>query len=159
VNAHRLMSVRADLVKETLVQTICDRVRERSAGEPPLPALLDGEPDLARMGYLARLVEAELFEPARSPMPGLADMLEERLAGGPNLPAAVEAVARDLASREPLDRPEPSDADAVTWRVPGPGGHVRHYVALRLAAGRTQLKREFVFGFVIRCCEEALSPR
>ncbi|HEV3378797.1 MAG TPA: hypothetical protein VG126_16115, partial [Thermoleophilaceae bacterium] len=60
MSAQRLMSVRADVVKDTLVQTICDRVRARLAGDPahPLPALLEGEAELARMGYLARVVEA-----------------------------------------------------------------------------------------------------
>ncbi|HEV3376582.1 MAG TPA: hypothetical protein VG126_04820, partial [Thermoleophilaceae bacterium] len=105
----------------------------------------------------ARVVEAELFEPARSPAPGLADTLGERLAAGAERQAAVEAVARELAAQEPLERPDPSDAGAVTWRVPGPGGHVRHYVARRLIGpGDPGLKRDFVYGFVVRCCEEAL---
>jgi hypothetical protein len=86
-------------------------------------------------------------------------MLRARMNDRSSWPQAAAAVARELASREPLERPQPGDPHAVTWRVPGPGGHVRHYVALRLTAGRRELKRDFVFGFLIRCCEEALSPR
>jgi hypothetical protein len=157
----RLMSVRSDVVKETLVETVCQRVTVRLGETLPAAALtaLGDAPDVARMGYLARVVESELFQPARSSMPGLADMLRRRMSDRSSWPEAAAAVARELASREPLERPQPGDPDAVTWRVPGPGGHVRHYVALRLTAERRELKRKFVFGFLVRCCEEALSPR
>lgn len=132
------MSVQSELVQQTIVETICERVRARSPD------------DLVHGGYLARVVEAELFEPARAPMPGLA----ERLRSSP-----AEDVARELASREPLERPDPDDPDAASWRVPGPGGHVRHYVARRLAgdAAPAELKRDFMYGFLMRCCEEAVS--
>lgn len=128
------MAVRSDLVKETMVETICSRVRARLEDEHLTPE---------RAGYLARLVETELFAAARSPLPGLTDDSRE-----------AEVIARELASREPLDRPAPDDPDAVSWRVPGPGGHVRHYVAVRLL-GRAELKRDFMYGFLMRCCEEA----
>jgi hypothetical protein len=167
------MSVRSEVVKETLVETICGRVLARLKDDPPpaVAGVLDGAPDVARMGYLARVVESELFQPARSPMPGLAESLRARLDGGSTWPEAAAAVARELAAREPLERPTPDDPDAVSWRVPGPGGHVRHYVARRLIEGRdavaertaapqrdAALKRDFVYGFLVRCCEEVLSP-
>jgi hypothetical protein len=155
------MSVRSDVVKETLVETVCQRVTVRLGETLPAAVLtaLGDAPDVGRMGYLVRVVESELFQPARSPMPGLADMLRGRMNDRASWPQAAAAVARELASREPLERPQPGDPDAVTWRVPGPGGHVRHYVAVRLTGEGRELKREFVFGFLIRCCEEALSPR
>jgi hypothetical protein len=156
------MSVRSALVRETLVPTICERIRARLPGDLSEQAaeMLERRPELARMGYIARVVESELFEPARSPMPGLRDLVSERLSRGAAWPEAVTTVAHELASLEPLDRPEPGDEDAVSWRVPGPGGHVRHYVALRLIGEReAALKRDFMYGFLVRCCEEALSPR
>jgi hypothetical protein len=181
------MSVRTELVKETLVGRICDRVIPRLTEELP-PAVAgaldeglrsDDTPNpsalsatMTRAGYFTRVVEAELFEPARSEVPGLTDTLRDRLGEGSLWPSAAAAVARDLASREPLERPAPDDADAASWRVPGPGGHVRHYVARRLVAEHSPssstrpadealhapLKRDFMYGFLIRCCEEALPP-
>lgn len=158
------MSVRSDLVKETIVDRMCQGVAARIRSD--LPAGVAGALDqseasaeLARAGYFARLVETELFDAARSPMPGLADTLGSRLWDGALWPDAVRGIARDLASREPLERPAPDDADAVSWRVPGPGGHVRHYVALRLISDQpVALKRDFMYGFLIRCCEEAVPP-
>jgi hypothetical protein len=151
MSERRLMSVRSELVKETLVDTICERVDASMAnGVPPAVAVaLEAAPSserAARAGYFARIIETELFEAARAPMPQLAE----------ELAAGVE-VARTLAAREPLDRPDPNDADAVSWRIPGPGGHVRHYVALRLVEdGRASLKSDFMYGFLVRCCEEVL---
>jgi len=69
---------------------------------------------------------------------------------------------------EPVGRPAPDDPAATTWRVPGPGGHVRHYLARRtiedLLQGRDRpfdgdpadLKIPWVYGFLVRACEEAL---
>ena len=114
---------------------------------------------LARRGYLARIAETELFEAAQRAPTGLADRL--RAAG-----ADVAAVARELARAEPAGRPHPDDERSFAWRVPGPGGHVRHYLAMgairktgELPAGDTSgdLKRCWLYGFYVRCCEEALS--
>ena len=182
MNESRLMSVRSDVVKETLVERISDRVVARLPGELPAEvcaALDDGleaegntgsselSAQMARAGYLTRIVEAELFEPARAPMPGLAEQLCARLERGAPWHAAAAEVARQLASGEPLHRPDPGDVGAASWRVPGPGGHVRHYVADRLAgrlpsthggsvdqARPSASKRDFMYGFFVRCCEE-----
>lgn len=154
------MSVRSELVKETLVDTICDRVRARMTQDvpPSVAVALDAAPasqSAARAGYFARITETELFEAAREPMPTLADeLVASRGAASPWSETVIE-IARTLAAREPLERPDPDDADAGSWRVPGPGGHVRHYVALRLVEdGEVALKRDFMYGFLVRCCEE-----
>jgi len=167
------MSVRSELVKETIVQRICERIAAQLPGDPPAAVAgaldqglrPDGQPGspapaatLARAGYYARVVETELFDAARSPLPGLAADLRAHVQQGSAWADAAAELARELASREPLERSDPGHADAVSWRVPGPGGHVRHYVARRLAgnSGAAALKRDFMYGFLIRCCEEAL---
>jgi hypothetical protein len=160
------MSVDSRLVKDVLVREILRRA-EAHAQRGEGASLAEGnsglaraedsglarEPEsgLARLGYCTRLAETELFEPARAPMPGLA----ERIGSG-----AATDVSRELASAEPAGRPEPDDG-APSWQVPGPGGHVRHYVA-SLAAEQAapdmdpaEAKRAFMLGFFLRCCEEA----
>jgi len=140
-----LISVRTEVVLETLVGSIADAVAERmgkplDAGvEPALAATPD--PRLARMGYLARELEVERFERARAPMPWLAGLGYD--------------AASELAAGEPSERPEPGDDRAVSWKVPGPGGHVRHYLALR-AGGE---KRVWLTGFLVHCIQETLSGR
>jgi hypothetical protein len=145
----RLMSVDSRLVKDVLVRELLRRAEghaEQGAGRH-----LAGEHSaMVRLGYCARLAEADLFEPARAPLPGLAERMAKE---------ATTDVSRELASAEPSDRPDPED-DVASWRVPGPGGHVRHYVAM-LAAERlapdddpAQAKRAFMYGFFVRCCEE-----
>ena len=145
-----LMSVRTEVVEEVLIPSLLEAALERETA--PLPdeveaALAQIEDDvsarLARLGYLAREVELERFAPARQRMPWLAnrDPLE-------------------LAAQEPLEKPRPDDRRAVTWRVPGPGGHVRHLLAMRAAAhvvreadgttGARDLKRAWVYGFLLR---------
>lgn len=164
MSERRLMSVRSELVRETLVDTICDRARAL-VGSPvpePVATALDAtaQPELARLGYFVRITETELFEPARRATPGLADELRVLADGESPWPRVVSELAGGLAAREPRERPDPDDGDAVSWRFPGPGGHVRHYVALRLiGSGDAALKRDVVYGFVVRCCEEASPPR
>ena len=84
--------------------------------------------------------------------------------------AALTATCADLARAEPIDKPHPDDPAAATWRVPGPGGHVRHYLARRVieedlqAESRSrpfegdpaELKAAWTYGFLLRACEEAL---
>jgi hypothetical protein len=176
-----LISVRAEVVRETLVARIVELIR--TASEQPAPAvaeLLANPPPgtsagsthevgneaegsgpraerLAHAGYRLRLVEWRLFEPARRPTPGLAERLRERIETGVSRMQAIAMLSRELAEAEPLERPRPDDERAGTWRVPGPGGHVRHYVAQELiGAGPPELKRAFVYGFFVRCCEEAI---
>lgn len=183
------MPVRLEVVKEVLVERILSEALARYPPRPSapvaraleatldLPACDGGALDLRlrRLGYLTRVIEVELFEAAREPIEGLAQELARRLAGGLDWPFAAAAVSLELARREPLPRPRPDDELAVSWRVPGPGGHVRHYLVSAAIAdalgeeggGRAlppgiaeagELKRCWTYGFLVRCCEEALAP-
>lgn len=123
---------------------------------------------IARAGYLERVVEAKMFERAQEPMPGLAERLADAKRDGSDFEAA-QLTARALALEEPEGKPEPGSA---SWRVPGPGGHVRHFAALAIAnelaaSGddadavppapldrQLVAKRCFIYGFYLRCCEE-----
>ena len=110
-----------------------------------------------------------MFEPAREPMLWLSEMVEERAASAPSRAEAIASLCRQLAGDEPDAKPSLGEG---SWRVPGPGGHVRHFLALAAADelahgegnGEPELKRElsageakrcFLFGFYARCCEEA----
>jgi hypothetical protein len=185
------MPVQVEVIKEVLVDRILGDVLERYPGDLAGPAAQALEADLdmpvcdggaldlrlRRIGYLTRLVEADLFEPARTPMEGLADAVTARIAGAEEWSAAVSAVCAELARHEPLPKPTPDDERATSWKVPGPGGHVRHYVVAAAIAdalsggdenGRggladgiedaAELKRSWMYGFLVRCCEEALPP-
>ena len=155
----RRIAVRAELVKELLVGRILDAVDQRSPGPAPEAVAEAGgrfgvpagpAEELARRGYLCRVVERELFEPARAPTPWLAEALKDRT------PADLSA---ELAGEEPADRPSPPEG---SWRVPGPGGHVRHFVAIETAVrlppprgvDPALLKRCWLYGFYLCCCEE-----
>jgi len=175
--------VNTALVLQTLVERIFGLVEGRRDDGPPesvaavlaapdLPRLAGGghpqlDPDLRHAGYLARVVEAELFEPARRPADWISQMLIERFASTASWDEAVAGVCADLARSEPLGKPSPEDDAAMSWRVPGPGGHVRHYLArrtiedyLREAEAPVddpgELKRPWLYGFFVRACEEAL---
>lgn len=179
------MPVQADVVKEVLVDRILLEVLNRYPGAPTRPArsalqarlslpVCDGgalDLWMRRVGYLTRVVEADMFESARVPMDGLEERLRAREADG--WAFAATSLSAELAGVEPLAKPQPSAGDAVSWLVPGPGGHVRHYVvaaaiAEALASGSAalpdgirdagELKRSWTYGFLIRCCEEALPP-
>ena len=157
------MSVQSELVRETIVNTICERALAR-ADDPLSPAVAEAldaapHPELARAGYFARVAETELFEPAREPAAWLQDELRSLGSEGSPWPSGVTEVAGRLADGEPLERPDPGNADAVSWRIAGPGGHVRHYVAQRLSGDRPGSKRDVTYGFVVRCCEEIADPR
>jgi hypothetical protein len=186
----QLMPVQVEVIKEILVDRILGDALELYPGEPlaavkdaleaelDLPVCDGGALDLRmrRIGYLSRIVEADLFEPARNPMEGLAEDLTERLAEPDGWAAAVSALSLELAREEPLPKPKPTDERATSWKVPGPGGHVRHYVVAaaiadamsgdmdgqaRLAEGiydAGELKRSWMYGFLVRCCEEVLPP-
>ena len=140
------MRVSTELVVETLVSSLHTAAEERAQGA--------GVSWLEDMGYQARALELERFAPAREPMPWLTEMLATR---------EPEALCAQLAGDEPLDRPDPGQAPS--WRVPGPGGHVRHYVAVRAARAfrladggdvdDLALKRAWMRGFFRHCCEEA----
>ncbi len=180
-----LIGVDTGLILQTLVENAFALIEKRRGERPPdaIAAVLEGgdqlvaggddptiEHDLRHAGYLARLVEAEMFEPARQPAEWIPDMLREHFARTTSWPGAIAALSRDLARSEPLAKPSPDDEAAMTWRVPGPGGHVRHYLARRaiedrlLARGNplpidpAELKRAWLYGFFVRACEEALPP-
>jgi hypothetical protein len=184
------MPVQVEVIKEILVDRILGGALEQYPGSPPAPVkhALEAELDLPaadggaldlrmrRIGYLTRIVEADLFEPAREPLEGLADELARQIARGGAWTAAACAVSAERAREEPLPKPSPDDEHSTSWKVPGPGGHVRHYVvaaaiadALSVEAnGQNQppegiedaaeLKRCWMYGFLVRCCEQALAP-
>jgi hypothetical protein len=159
------MRVRTELVLDQLVSRVLGRALELQSAPPSEPAdalLAEGpEPiELSRLGYASRVAETELFEPARQPMAGLSLRID---AGD-----GWAEICRELAADEPDGKPDPGEG---SWRVPGPGGHVRHFLALaaadevihgnaggdpatrELSAG--EAKRCFLFGLYVRCCEEA----
>jgi hypothetical protein len=178
-----VIAVDASLVGKTLVDAVYSRVQALDAPAPPDPVgpALD-DPDLslasndeARLemalrhaGYLARVVEAEMFDPAKQPATWLGGRLQQHFERSGDWAAAITAACAELARAEPVDKPHPDDPAAATWRVPGPGGHVRHYVARRTIEEQLQgrdrpvdgdpaeLKIPWVYGFFVRACEEVL---
>ena len=174
--------VNTGLVRDTLVMRIFGIVEGRREDPPPesVAAVLAAggprvtvdhaqlEADLRHAGYLARVVEVELFEPARQAADWLEGMLTEQFLSTGTWDEAVVAVCTQLARSEPLGKPSPEDETAMSWRVPGPGGHVRHFLArhtiedyLRDAESKVvedpaELKRPWLYGFFVRACEEAL---
>jgi hypothetical protein len=180
-----VVAVDAGLVAKTLVEAVHSRVVARPDPAPPDPAgaALDDpilsfvhasegrtEMRMRRAGYLARVVEAELFEPARTPAPWLRSLLRARLVDGEDATAALTAICAELARAEPLTKPAPDDPAAATWRIPGPGGHVRHLLVRRTIEEQLQgearsrpfdgdpaeLKAPWTYGFLVRACEELL---
>ena len=122
-------------------------------------------------GYITRVVEVEMFEPGQAN--GRVDPRDaERAARGHgDWARAVTEACTDLANSEPLGKPNHEDERARTWRIPGPGGHVRHYASSRAIGeelGRVnasgaigdpaELKRLWLYGFFVRACEEAVPP-
>lgn len=166
-----LMRVDAKLVREHLVRSLLEDARRLRSIEPH-PAVIDEplagylatltegpEPELASrvaaLGYFARRVETERFARARAGITWVA----ERPAGA----GTGAQVALELALAEPEGRPEPVERTA-SWHVPGPGGHVRHYLALESAAAESPgaspataaaLRRCWLVGFFGRCLEES----
>lgn len=180
-----LLAVDTGLVIQTLVERVVDRVEARRDEDSPEPiaAVLDamdaqlagGEDPalitgLRHAGYLCRVVELEFFEPANKAADWIPAMVRERFARTTSWAEAVAGVCADLARSEPLGKPSPDDEAAMSWRVPGPGGHVRHYVARRTIEEHlrgwesptvgepAELKRPWMYGFFVRACEEALPP-
>jgi hypothetical protein len=178
-----VIAVDPGLVGKTLVEAVFTRVQKLAAPAPPEPVgpALD-DPDLSlasndearlemrlrRAGYLARVVEAEMFEPAKQPATWLASRVQEHFAHSGDWTAAITVTCAELARAEPVGKPHPDDPAAATWRVPGPGGHVRHYLARRTIEEHLQgrdrpvdgdpadLKIPWVYGFFVRACEEVL---
>lgn len=163
-----LISVRTQVVLDTLVASMTEAAAERADEplSPPVDAALAharGDPRLIRMGYLGRALEVERFERARHPMPWLAEEFRRRRADGSSWALAAAALAGQLAKDEPAGRPRPDDEAAVSWKVPGPGGHVRYYLALRAAGdGAASIPdaatRSWLVGFLVHCIGEAVPP-
>ena len=181
-----LFQVDSALVRDTMVEGIHEKVEARRREGPPESILPVLEADtgletgcqeaklangLRHAGYLTRVVEVEMFEPARRPAEWITEMLNERLAETGDWSRAVTEACTDLANSEPLGKPSHDDERARTWRIPGPGGHVRHYASSRAIGeelGRTnviaeigdpsELKRLWLYGFFVRACEEAVPP-
>ena len=179
-----LFPVDTRLVLETLVEKVHDLVVDRMSEEPPeeiLPVLDSKEQlvvatkypavdrGLRRAGYLTRVIEVEIFEPAQSIADWIPKKLEERFAKTEDWSEAIVSICAEIARAEPLEKSDPDDEDAWSWRVPGPGGHVRHYLSRRAIGDELQkdpeqgpvdnpadLKRPWVYGFFVRACEEAL---
>jgi hypothetical protein len=177
------IAVDAGLAGQTIVEAIFARVQEIHLPDPPenVGDALDDldlafvsakegavEMQMRRKGYLAREVELELFEPARKPARWLEPLLQENFAETPDWTVALRATCEELARSEPVAKPHPDDPAAKTWKVAGPGGHVRHFVARRtieeLLQGRdtafdgdpADLKTPWMYGFFLRACQEVL---
>ncbi|MEJ7893362.1 MAG: hypothetical protein WKF94_12050 [Solirubrobacteraceae bacterium] len=178
-----LLPVDSGLVRQTLVETLFGEVEKRSDEHIPAEVasvlLSDAEAfagagetvldhDLRRFGYHARRVEVELFEPARRPAEWMPGLLREHLARTGDWAQALGAACAGLVRTEPIGKPSPTDEAAHSWRVPGPGGHVRHYLARRtiedflrerdqpVAGDPAELKRAWLYGFFVRAGVEAL---
>lgn len=186
------MAVKTELVKEFLIDRVFGDVEDRYPGEvservetalarAPEEVLADEmrspEADLAavqlaRRGYLERVVETELFERARQPLPSLGS---KGVSDDGDWVRAAVRLSAELARLEPAGKPDPRDEGWTSWRVPGPGGHVRHYLALMSAfslfaqgedsppvfpdgVGESDLKRSWMYGFYVRCYEECATP-
>lgn len=180
-----LFQVDSALVRDTMVEAIHEKVEARRREGPPdsIRPVLEAEgpatgnqderlgKGLRLSGYLTRVVEVEMFEPAKRQADWIGDMIRERLADTGDWARAVTETCTDLANSEPLGKPAHDDERARTWRIPGPGGHVRHYTSSRAIGeelGRTnaiseigdpsELKRLWLYGFFVRVCEEAVPP-
>lgn len=178
----RFVPVNTTVLLQTLVEAVHEQVEQRRATRALLvtpPALEadhaligDNEPALDRTlrvcGYLARVVEVDLFEPAQSNAAWVGDKIAPHRERTGDADEAIAALCGELAMAEPIDRPDPDDPAAMTWQVPGPGGHVRHYLARRtieevlrerekpIEGDPADLKRAWVYGYLVRTCEEAL---
>lgn len=148
-----LISVRSDVAASLLIDGLFDEAVGRL--EDPLPSDIETalataeDPRIARLGYLARVVELERFEVARAPDTWLVDWV----AGQPE--ATIADLAVVLAAQEPLEKTAPVDG-APLWKAPGPGGHVRHFLAVRACgSGPPERKRSWCVGFFVRCCDDA----
>jgi hypothetical protein len=155
-----------DAARDRAVEPLEEALEHTLRRAPDTVGVSDGRPDLvsaltglARLGRETRGAELDRFAVARD-RPG-EDLVASLTAG--DLPHAA-GVCVELARAEPAARPEPADPNSVSWQIPGPGGHVRHYVALRCvgalpaaanvvrAAGvadPAELKRAWLYGFLV----------
>ena len=184
VDRSNLFPVKTNVILDTLVERVHDLVEERLLTEPPdevLPVLDSKEQlvvatkypavdrGLRRAGYFTRVIEVEIFEPAQQLADWAPALLEERYQKHGSWPEAIVSICTEIAAAEPLDKPDVDDENAWSWKVPGPGGHVRHFLARRSIGSHLQrdpeqgpvddpaeLKKPWIYGFFVRTCEEAL---
>ena len=184
VDRSNLFPVKTNVVIDTLVEKVHDLVEERLLTEPPdevLPVLDSREQlvvatkypavdrGLRRAGYFTRVIEVEIFEPAQSVAEWIPELLEERFEQHGGWSDAIVSICTEAARVEPIETPDVADENAWSWRVPGPGGHVRHFLARRSIGSHLQrdpeqgpvddpaeLKKPWIYGFFVRACEEAL---
>lgn len=148
-----LISVRSDVAASLLIDGLFDeavgRLGDELAVSTGISLARSADTRVARLGYHARIIELERFEVARTPSPWLIEHLVD------GFEDSIGEISMSLASAEPLGKSAPADGSPA-WRIPGPGGHVRHFLALRaIGAGPPELKRDWMFGFMLRCCEDA----
>ena len=184
VDRSNLFPVKTNVILDTLVERVHDLVEERLLTDPPeeiLPVLDSKEQlvvatkypavdrGLRRAGYFTRVIEVEIFEPAQKVADWVPELLEERFAKTSDWGQAIVSICTEIAKAEPIDKPDVDDENAWSWRVPGPGGHVRHFLARRSIGSHLQrdpeqgpvddpaeLKQPWIYGFFVRTCEEAL---
>ena len=184
VDRSNLFPVKTNVILDTLVERVHDLVEERLLSEPPeeiLPVLDSKEQlvvatkypavdrGLRRAGYFTRVIEVEIFEPAQKVADWVPALLEERFAETSDWGQAIVSICTEIAKAEPIDKPDVDDENAWSWRVPGPGGHVRHFLARRSIGSHLQrdpeqgpvddpaeLKQPWIYGFFVRVCEEGL---
>lgn len=184
VDRSNLFPVKTNVILDTLVERVHDLVEDRLLTEPPeeiLPVLDSREQlvvatkypavdrGLRRAGYFTRVIEVEIFEPAQKVAEWVPELLEERFAKTSDWGQAIVSICTEIAKAEPIDKPDVDDENAWSWRVPGPGGHVRHFLARRSIGSHLQrdpeqgpvddpaeLKQPWIYGFFVRTCEEAL---
>ena len=184
VDRSNLFPVKTNVILDTLVERVHDLVEDRLLTEPPeqiLPVLDSREQlvvatkypavdrGLRRAGYFTRVIEVEIFEPAQKVADWAPELLEERFAKTSDWGQAIVSICTEIAKAEPIDKPDVDDENAWSWRVPGPGGHVRHFLARRSIGSHLQrdpeqgpvddpaeLKQPWIYGFFVRTCEEAL---
>ncbi len=147
-----LIAVQSNVAASMLIDGLFDEAVARLGAELPGPTECAlgqaADAQAARLGYLARVIELERFAVARAPVPWLV----ERAVARPDDSMAELAAA--LAAKEPLQKSSPADGSPL-WQIPGPGGHVRHYLALRAIDGvLSERKRSWLSGFFLRCCED-----
>ncbi len=184
VDRSNLFPVKTNVILDTLVERVHDLVEERLLSEPAeeiLPVLDSREQlvvatkypavdrALRRAGYFTRAIEVEIFEPAQKVADWIPELLEERFAKSSDWGQAIVSICTEIAKAEPVDKPDVDDESAWSWRVPGPGGHVRHFLARRSIGAHLQrdpeqgpvddpaeLKQPWIYGFFVRTFEEAL---
>jgi hypothetical protein len=157
-----VIAVRTDVAVELLIRDLVDAAEQVAhvAVEPPGELAAGADSALAaraaRHGYALRLVELERFARAREPADWLARHARDRGR------AAAAELSAELAAAEPDGLPAPDDPAAATWRIPGPGGHVRHHAARILVARiaphagddeAAALRRCWLYGFFLACAE------